>query len=486
MATEVELFEYFDIPTRERIRGIIDTNGAAGITLGGRAVTSYSTDSSGNVTGLVGPGGGVALHMNVGQRTLLAIGDSRTGQGIIQATAADITGTRLNNHGWQNWYRSLSQRRHRVINAGRSGRTALQLATSDTSVSPLDSLQVSVINPAAQDALIWIGTNDIDAGYTGASVCTSIRTIAATARSSGKSVAVIVETPRTNFSSAKQRELFELQRLLYKYSAYGEFGLIDPNPRLTDWSNTTNYYSLTGLLYDSTHPNAAGAKIIAEEVNAYYSALYPSAPAFFQHHYTDDSSSYSAASNRIANGMFASSLTGWTGPSVTGAVTASTPSRIAAPDGYGFAYACDITVNAPISVSIMSRNYDAGTGFVAGDTLQASARYWIQGNGGTGTHTGVVGPYLRCDINTTGGAGAGRVSDLWSENSTNEFSQPTNFEGTLETVPYYFTGLEGNLGTTFQAGIRFSGAGSARIIFARPVVAKNTATFEDGGWIVSA
>jgi lysophospholipase L1-like esterase len=59
MATEVELFEQYDLPGRESIRGLIDSNGKAQIQLGGRPVASYSTDGSGNVTGLAGPGGGV-------------------------------------------------------------------------------------------------------------------------------------------------------------------------------------------------------------------------------------------------------------------------------------------------------------------------------------------------------------------------------------------------------------------------------------------
>ena len=448
-------------------------------------LAKFATDTTGNVTGLVGPGGVVAAHLNPTQRTLLCIGDSRS-NGVVTATAADITGTRLVNHMWQNWYKVLSKRRHRIVSAGRSSRTALQLATNDTSSSALDTLKKSVIDPVAQDALIWIGINDLSAGSSGASICNSIRTIAAAARGSGKAVAVILEMPKTGFALAHQYQLFELQHALQEYSALGEFGLIDITPRLIDWANTTNYSSLTAYQYDGLHPNAAGAKIIAEAVDAYYSALYPSAATDFpSHHYLDDSSVYSGATNRIANGLFATALTGWTVPTVTGAVTAVTTTRIAAPDGYGYALACDITVNAATTVSICSRAYDAGTGFVAGDTLQATARFWIQGNGGTGTATGVVSPYLRCDINTTGGMGAGRTVDMWPENTTAETAQATNFDGLLETLPYYWTGLEGNLSASLSCGMRFSGAGSARIIFSRIAAKKNAANYANGEWVIS-
>jgi hypothetical protein len=405
--------------------------------------------------------------------------------GLVSATAADITGTRLTNHGWQNWYRSVSKRRHRVILAARSGRTAIKLANSDTSDSYLDSLALSVTNPVAQDAVIWLGINDIVSEASGSSIAAAIRTIAAAAAASGKVPAVIVEIPRTNLSSAQQLQLMELQKYLYKYASLGEFGIIDPNPRYTDWTNTSNYSALGTLNYDtSSHPNAAGAKIVADCVNDYYAALYPAMPEFFQHHYTDDSSVHPTSSNRLANGMFASALTGWTTPSVSGAVTAVTASRIAAPDGYGYALACDVTVNAAAHFSIAQRNYDAGSGLVSGDSIQAACRYWVQGSGGSGDPTGVVSPYLRLDVNTTGGLGAGRVCDLWPENTTNELAQTLPFDGTMETVPYTFTGAEGNLSPSFSAGIRFSGAGSARIIIARPVVNKNMATYSSNEWTV--
>ena len=454
--------------------------------IGDGEIATFATDSSGNVTGLVGPGGVIATQINPTQRTLLCIGDSRTAVGVVTAVESDVTGTRLANHAWQNWYRVLSKGRHRIISAGRSGRTALQLATNDTSVSALDTLKKSVIDPVAQDAIIWIGTNDLAASSSGASICNSIRTIAASARGSGKTVAVLLEMPRSSFSLSQQYLLFELQHLLQKYSAMGEFGLIDITPKLIDWSNTTNYASLTTYQYDGLHPNAAGAKIIGEAVDAYYSALYPSAATEYpSHHYIDDSSAYSSATNRIANGLFATALTGWTVPTVAGAVTAVTTSRIASPDGYGYALACDITVNAATTVAICSRTYDIGTGFVAGDTLHATACFWVQGNGGSGTATGVVSPYLRCDINTTGGAGAGRTSDMWPENTTSETAQAANFDGLLETLPYYWTGSEGNRSPNLSCGIRFSGAGSARIIFSRIAAKKNCAKYANGEWVVS-
>ena len=60
MATEVELFEFNDIPSRPSIRGYVDVNGDAKISAGGVDMPTFATDPlTGAVTGLVGPGGAV-------------------------------------------------------------------------------------------------------------------------------------------------------------------------------------------------------------------------------------------------------------------------------------------------------------------------------------------------------------------------------------------------------------------------------------------
>jgi len=96
MATEVELFEYFDIPTRERIRGIIDTSGAAGITLGGRPVAAF-TDSTytslATPAGSVSLGGGSGANVSVQQYILqnpTSAADHGTVTGAGAATAYEV------------------------------------------------------------------------------------------------------------------------------------------------------------------------------------------------------------------------------------------------------------------------------------------------------------------------------------------------------------------------------------------------------------
>ncbi len=57
MATEVELFEFNDIPSRPSIRGYTDSNGVAQLEANSVQLPQFSVDANDNVTGLVGPGG---------------------------------------------------------------------------------------------------------------------------------------------------------------------------------------------------------------------------------------------------------------------------------------------------------------------------------------------------------------------------------------------------------------------------------------------
>ena len=81
MATEVELFEFNDIPSRPGLRGYVDANGDAKISAGGVDMPTFATDPlTGAVIGMVGPGGGVSARV-----------DGTTANPIIQAFS--YTGT---------------------------------------------------------------------------------------------------------------------------------------------------------------------------------------------------------------------------------------------------------------------------------------------------------------------------------------------------------------------------------------------------------
>ena len=93
MSTEVELFEFQDIPSRPSIRGYVGTDGAAKISAGGVDMPTFATDSAGNVTGLVVPGGRV-ISLGSPQNTVIAFGDSMTHRinGISTITSLSRSG----------------------------------------------------------------------------------------------------------------------------------------------------------------------------------------------------------------------------------------------------------------------------------------------------------------------------------------------------------------------------------------------------------
>ena len=93
MSTEVELFEFQDIPSRPSIRGYVGTDGAAKISAGGVDMPTFATDTSRNVTGLVGPGG-VEIPLGAPANTVVAFGDSMTHRinGIPTITALSRSG----------------------------------------------------------------------------------------------------------------------------------------------------------------------------------------------------------------------------------------------------------------------------------------------------------------------------------------------------------------------------------------------------------
>jgi hypothetical protein len=471
---------------------IVDHNGNIIGETGATGIDTYFTKATtdpvtGGVTGIQFPNGQHFLTSN--QNSLLLVGDSRVAQGMSSFSGEGATGWREASHGFGGWMKFLSNGLYsKVVYAGRSGRAAQQLARSDTSTSYLDTLALSVIAPQTKHCLIWLGTNDIGANRTASQLMADILTIVGAATSSGKIPTVLCEFPRVTagFTAAQIKELLKYQALLYKYSSQGYFYLLDVTPLFIDYTNTTEYalQTATRVSYDSIHPNNYGAYLIAQAVNTHYSKLMPPRPTYFGHHYTDDYSTDSANENQLANHMFPISLTGWTGASVAGAITAFASSRIADPDGVGYAMAMDISYNAATSVSIAQKAYNASPAYASGDSIFAEAKVWVQGNGGTGNPSGVVSPWLRLDI--TSGTGNGRFSTQWPENTTNEatIAWAAPYDGVLQTVPYYFNGNETSLSPFFVLGFRTSGAGSCRIIMSHPKVVKNNPAYLPNEWVV--
>lgn len=422
------------------------------------------------------------------ENSLLVIGDSRSAQGLIKASAPSlgVTAYRRTNIGFHGWLQYLSNQRFRkVIVAARSGRLAQQLANSDTSVSYLDSLDLSVIKPKATDAVIFLGTNDLAAGRTGLQCAGDILTIARAAKSSGKRVTVLMDTPRVGITAAVQKEWMNHANELYRLAALGEFYLVDASQQFIDWANTTALTGKSTMYYDSvTHQNGLGAYTLGKALADHYDKLLPQVPTQRVHHYLDSFSNDATNVNKIGNSRFPSSYAGWTIPSASGIITAITGTRIAAPDGYGYALAVDVTTNAAGGVTLASYMSDvANPAYVAGDTLHGEFKATVVGNSGTGDPTGVVAPFMRLDIAANADA---RMSDMWFEQTLNPVAIPGSQSGTCRTMPYFVTGLEsGAISGSVNIGLFFAAAGSARLIITAPQVIKNASPYAASGeWLV--
>lgn len=443
------------------------------------------------VDGLVKQSNGQYIYATDGSdrwnaNSLLVIGDSRSAQGLIKTAAPSVgvTAYRRTNIGFHGWLQFLSnQAFNRVIVAARSGRLAKQLANSDTSVSYLDSLELSVIAPEATDAVIFLGTNDLATGRTGVQCAADILTIAKAARSSGKRVTVLMDTPRVGITAAVQKEWMNHANELYRMAAQGEFYLVDASQAFIDWANTTALTGKSTMYYDATtHQNGYGAYVLGKALADHYAKLLPPIATQRVHHYLDNAGNDATNLNMIANSRFASSYAGWTISSPTGIATAITGTRIAAPDGFGYALAVDVTVNAAGGITLASVASLVSPAYVTGDCLHGEFRATIQGNGGTGDHTGVVAPFMRLDI--AGDANA-RMSDMWFEQTPNPSAVPGNFAGTCKTMPYFVTGAEtGAINGSVNIGLFFASAGSARLIITAPQVVKNTTPYKPNEWLV--
>jgi hypothetical protein len=92
MATEVELFDYYDLPGRPHIRGVIDSNGQAQIRLGGVDGVNGGAFTAGNpvVTGVTNPvTGGLTLSAN---NVFVPQTNDTTGIEAAQAACAAVGG----------------------------------------------------------------------------------------------------------------------------------------------------------------------------------------------------------------------------------------------------------------------------------------------------------------------------------------------------------------------------------------------------------
>ncbi len=108
------------------------------------------------------------------------------------------------------------------------------------------------------------------------------------------------------------------------------------------------------------------------------------------------------------------------------------------------------------------KGYNNAPAWAAGDSLFADCAFWVQGNGGSGNPAGLENPWFRADISN----GGVTYDKIWCMLQSSTNASPINepYSGILRTYPYFWNGAETTRNPFFQIGLKFSGAGSARLI----------------------
>lgn len=235
----------------------------------------FSTDSSGNVTGLVGPEGAVIPMLYSYQNAWVGFGDS-----IMNANGGPNIGAGVNKYdkGWVTWASaSLGGRLNCVRNAGVSG---------DTTAMMLARLEIDV-TPYASQARICIfngGVNDPNGGLGVAATFAETKTnLTAIITRLRKLFPVVVWCTPTPYAfnatvAAKTAQIADWVRqsapLLQGVLLCDSYGALI-NKTATTGDMVTGYSSDSPQL----HPNAAGAKVIGAELSTVLTPYFPwSAP----------------------------------------------------------------------------------------------------------------------------------------------------------------------------------------------------------------
>lgn len=287
MSTEVELFEFQDIPSRPSIRGYVGTDGAAKISAGGVDMPTYSTDSSNNVTGLVGPGGVAITDLLFRARpTMSLLGDSITlrnqqAQGVWNCEGYFVVANML-----------MGQKYNIVNVSGYSGYTIEQIA---------DAGIAGIFESGARNCFVLAGTNnasDADA----ATIYNKLVTLLWTPLAK-RGITVVVSTipPNAGWTAAQSSKMAQVNQMI-RTSGYVVCDL---------WKATVNSTTgapKSGVFGDGIHPSANGAMYFAREIAATLLAdnTYPNKP--FSGGALDPSI---LSSNPMANGNNATGTNGF-------------------------------------------------------------------------------------------------------------------------------------------------------------------------------
>lgn len=224
--------------------------------------TGTTTDAAGNVTGLVGPNGRIALPWTTSRKVILS-GDSITSQNWSQVVFNETLGeneptliegydTQMN--GYAEVVNAMLGCPYTFVNAGKSGAN---------SAAVLAYLEKNVANhPDAAEVWWHVGVNDINGGVSSATLITNTIAAADLALSKGMRFvwsSTIMPALAQAWTTTQRNSLaYANSTIRNTLSSYKNVDIVDVSGRLLDTANA-NGWTNPAYLYDNLHPSNNGA-----------------------------------------------------------------------------------------------------------------------------------------------------------------------------------------------------------------------------------
>lgn len=332
------------------------------------SIATYANDSDGNVTGLVGPGGGTIPVSTLPGVRAGVIGDSILGGNYsVQASVINPSGvysTAMLGRGLFNWANALAGMPFTfVYNGGVSGERSDQILARVATVmaNQLEWLfEMCGINDVGQLAAQYASNAT---ACENAIVANRIAIWAYAVGRGAKVVALSILPPAVSqgMSATQKTIIARANRRLKDTAVRSGVIWVDAHSQVVDTSAATGV-GVTSYFYDGLHPSTAGAYRIgayAATKIAPFVKKYDGLPSNQLDCFQQDSTSYNlmdAASGMFVSGTAGTAGTGvtaspsvatnWTLSRTTGAAATADASIVVAPDGVGSAQRLVITSTA--------------------------------------------------------------------------------------------------------------------------------------------
>ena len=431
----------------------------------GGEVAKYATDSSGNVTGLVGPDGGVIALDNFfsGAATFALLGDSRNDQASISAINSLGIGRTSPAYNYFNWANALNARQFDLV---------AKFAISGSQSSALDGqvTQVAALTLKPKFSIIFCGVNDLAVSVSASTIATNIINAANRLIGYGITPIIFLECGSTSLTQTQLAQLFQLNERLISY-ADSTTGVIYYDPRNMLWNPTSSATAVVfnaGYSTEGTHTNTIGAYWLGKDFGTFMSKLLPK-----RERRAMSIAEYNTTSNPLTllnNGLFTTATggtattigvvggnatppAGWT---IQGAATSNANmTTVARADGFGNDFQTTITTTGADTIQIKQDAAAGQRGAVnVGEYMQTQGEISV-----SGTLTNFTGIRVRHEYND--GTTTYTFYDLYIDATTGQI--PEGFTAIVEPPKALFSTAPSGWVTT-RYDIVTSGAASGLVV----------------------